>query len=257
MKKGAALCAVVVLCALGSSTARAAELGFSPATISIALAQGASGSALVSGAVNNPPTTPLAVSFVLRPAGGTMPTSWLIPQPSTLTPNAKSVLVPLVFRVPANAAAGVYNSTLRPTVLSSSGPLTPSTSSVSVTLTVASKCSTVPVLTVSAFGPTEFNPPNNKMENVSFTGKVTLPGGCVLKRVWYTMTDEYDEHEGTGELAVGSNGQITHTFPIMVSRRGSDKDGRLYQISIFAEDDAGVGTTFLPITVGHDQRGGK
>jgi hypothetical protein len=253
MRGKAAFCAVVASCLLGAGAVQAASLGFSPGAISVSLAPGASVAASVKTSIANAPTNFYTVNFVLRPAGGTIPSSWLSTQPVMIPPNAQSVAVPLTIQVPAGAAEGVYTSTLRTTVFSSSIPLDAAGANVAVTLTVERKCAAAPALTISEFGPTEFAAPNNKVELVRLAGSVALPEGCTMKQASYRVTDEYGEYGSAGALAVGPDGSIVLSFPIMVARRGNDKDGRTYFVSIFAEDEAGVGTQIRTITIGHDQ----
>ena len=54
------------------------------------------------------------------------------------------------------------------------------------------------------------------------------------------------------------NGAFTLSVPLTISRRGDDKDGRSYSITVRAEDEAGAAAgTPQVVTIGHDQRGGK
>jgi hypothetical protein len=239
---------------LSAGAVQAASLGVSPGSVSVSLAPGASIATSVKTTVVNAPTNFYTVNFVLRPSGGTMPSSWLSTQTAMIPPNAASVTVPLTIKVPEGAAEGVYTSTLRATVYSSSIPLDAAGASVAVTLTVERKCAAAPALTIAEFGPTEFAAPNNKVELVRLTGSVVLPEGCTMKQASYRVADEYGEYSSSGALSVGPDGSIALSFPIMVARRGNDKDGRTYFVSIFAEDEAGVGTEIRTITIRHDQR---
>lgn len=258
MRKALLVCSLVLACSVVGAAAQAAELVCSPAVVTLAAAPGQRVSETLSCTIQNPPPSPAFVQFILSQSGGTAPPSWLAVQFSTITPTVKTVQVPVAFQVSADTAAGKYTANLRPFVLSSNIPLLPAApTAVAVTLAVARQCSAEPVLTVSAFGPEEFRVPNNKVEEARFAGVVTLPDGCTLKRAWFTLTDEYREYDQGGPLAVGTDGAVSLTVPVMVSRRGADRDGRLYRLSVFAEDEAGTAVVTRGITVAHDQRGGK
>lgn len=238
-----------------ASTVQSAELAFSPGSLNLALTPGESKLFQVIASLNNPPQGAYNVSFVLQPMGGTMPPSWTSSSWTTIAETGPFVAIPISIRIPAGAAPGTYTSFLIPMIFWSSVALAPTSRPLPLNVTVFDHCSNPPTVAINDFGPSEFKAPNNKIEEVSFRGAVTLPAGCALKRVWYELKDEYVEYGRSEDLVAGPGGTFSHGVPIMVSRRGDDKDGRLYQLTIFAENEAGVGASGgLTVVIRHDQR---
>lgn len=253
MKKSV-LIAAAVIAVLTTGQALAANLGLSPANLAMTLATGDSGSTTVIGNVNNPPLMPYTIAMQLRPVGGSLPASWLTTQPGMFTNRTAALLLTLTVRVPASAAAGTYTAIVQPVVMSSSIPLAPATQPVQLVLTVTSKCAAPPAVSVSA-APAELSSPNGRLEDIALSGTVAVPEGCTLARAWYTLTDEYGILGETKDVAVGADGSFAFTAPVQVSRRGDDKDGRLYQFTVYAADDVGTGASApADVVVQHDQR---
>jgi hypothetical protein len=216
---------------------------------------GTSGSTTVVGKVNNPPPSPYAVSLQLRPVGGSMPYAWLATKPGSLTNNTAQLLLPLTVSVPANAAPGVYTAIVQPLVMSSSIPLSPTPRPLQLSVTVTSSCSVAPKVALAAPQPAEFKAPNGRLADVALSGAIALPAGCTLARAWFTLADEYGVLGETKDLVTAADGSFSFAVPVQVSRRGDDKDGRVYQITVYAADEAGTGASApATVVVRHDQR---
>jgi hypothetical protein len=253
MKKSV-LIATAVIAVLTTGQALAANLGISPANLAMTLATGESGSTTVLGSVNNPPPMPYNIAMQLRPVGGSLPASWLTTQPGMFTNRTAALLLTLTVRVPASAAPGAYAAIVQPVVMSSTIPLAPAAQPIQLVVTVTSKCAAAPSVSVSA-APAELKSPNGRLETVSVSGTVSVPEGCALARAWYALADEYGILGETNDVAVGADGSFVFTAPVQVSRRGDDKDGRLYQFTVYAADEAGTGASApAGVTVVHDQR---
>lgn len=247
--------AIALLTVLAASSALAADLGITPATVTMKVATGESGSTTVVGKVNNPPPSPYAISLQLRPVGGSMPFPWLATTPVQITNSTVQQLLSLTVRVPSSAAPGVYTALVQPVVMSSTIPLAPPARPLQLSVTVTSSCSAPPTVALGAPQPAEFKAPNGRLADVAVSGSIALPAGCTLARAWYTLTDEYGVLGETKDIVTGADGAFSFVTPVQVSRRGDDKDGRVYQFTVYAADEAGTGASApATVVVRHDQR---
>ncbi|MEK9149632.1 MAG: hypothetical protein AAB267_06270 [Candidatus Desantisbacteria bacterium] len=104
---------------------------------------------------------------------------------------------------------------------------------------------TKPTVTIST-NPNILWPPNNKMVNVIISGEAT-DGLSSIATTAFTVEDEYNEVEP----ALAGFGQ---TIQLKASRQGSDKDGRLYIISVTTKDKADNQiTSSTTVICPHDQ----
>jgi hypothetical protein len=134
-------------------------------------------------------------------------------------------------------------------------PITPPARPLQLAVTVTSKCLGAPTPAIASTEPTEFKAPNGRLADVSVAGSIVVPPGCSLARAWYTLTDEYGVFGETGELLASADGGFSLTTPVQVSRRGDDRDGRAYQFTVYAADEAGTGASApATVVVRHDQR---
>lgn len=107
--------------------------------------------------------------------------------------------------------------------------------------------------------PKEIAARKNKSVDITVTGSVTIPRGCGLLSLTYTFEDEYGEIGSDEPQNVElSGGSFTITEKVKVSRKGEDKDGRSYTITVTATDimRRTVSEGFV-VTVAHDNRGGN
>jgi hypothetical protein len=90
-------------------------------------------------------------------------------------------------------------------------------------------------------------PPNNKMRDVEIDGEATDISGDIS--LVYFVEDEYGEIESDLDLF-----NFNETIQLKASRKGNDKDGRAYAISVTATDGSGNSNTASAIVlVPHDQ----
>lgn len=240
---------------VGASNAQGADIVLSPGNITLTLGSGQSMPTEVNATLNNPPSTAFNISFMLRASGGNLPASWLKSQTGVLSNGRISVPVPVEVIVPATAEPGSYATTLRPVA---NYPLAPTLKPLYVSVVVADACASAPTVSIISSAPADFGPPNNRLENLVITGTIVVPAGCTLGRAWYDLQDEYDVGSGSGNVVVAADGSFTLAVPLTISRRGDDKDGRTYRITVRAEDEAGPAAAApLVVTILHDQRGGK
>lgn len=104
---------------------------------------------------------------------------------------------------------------------------------------------TTPAVSLSA-SPGLLWPPNHKMVDVAISGGVSDPSG--IASVVFTVIDEY------GRVQPVVSGFNT-TIPLEAWREGTDKDGRVYTITVVITDKAGNrSTASTTVAVPHDQR---
>ncbi len=245
---------LLVLCL--AAPARAATLSYTPTHAELTMAAGAS------------TTTPLSISlvtsdfqtyyawFVDTVTDGNLPAGWITPSPdwTFLSYSTPTDFTTLTLHVPDGTPPGTYAGTLRGKGMAAHGFADPG-GGIRLAVTVPSGCDQTAGFAISAFGPTILWPPNHKMQEVSVTGQVLVPGGCTLSEVGYSIDDEYHIYTGVGEVTVDANGYFSVVIPLEASREGQDKDGRHYRITLFAQDEAGTGVSqTLEVVVPHDMR---
>lgn len=117
----------------------------------------------------------------------------------------------------------------------------------------APSCTTAPAVTVSAT-PTSLWPPNGQMVQVTLSGTIT-DSSCTVTSAAYAVTDEYGRVQPSGPVTLGLGGAYSLTVILQASRLGTDRDGRLYTITVSAGNNAGkTGSQATAVIVPHDQR---
>jgi uncharacterized repeat protein (TIGR01451 family) len=111
-----------------------------------------------------------------------------------------------------------------------------------------------PTITISA-NPTTLWPPNGQMVPVTVSGTITDTGSGVNPGSGsFAVLDEYGAVQPAGAVTINPDGTYSFTVNLEASRRGNDKDGRTYTITVFALDNAGNrGSSAIVVTVPHDQ----
>jgi hypothetical protein len=113
-------------------------------------------------------------------------------------------------------------------------------------------CNTPPAITLSAT-PTSLWPPNEKMMPVTVSGTIT-DIGCTVTSAAYAVTDEYGKVQPGGPVTFGPRGTYSFTVLLQASRSGTDRDGRLYTITVSASNNAGkTGSQAASVIVPHDK----
>jgi hypothetical protein len=76
--------------------------------------------------------------------------------------------------------------------------------------------------------------------------------------VTYAVSDEYDSVQPSDDISLGEDGRYTAIIPLQASRKGNDRDGRRYTITVYAHDTKGnEGSAATSVTVPHDQGQGR
>jgi len=118
------------------------------------------------------------------------------------------------------------------------------------------KIDATPPAVAVAVQPATLWPPNGAMVNVAVSGTITdAASGVDLSSVSFGVTDEYGSMQPVGSVTLGPSGSYSVAVLLQASRLGTDLDGRLYTVTVGAEDNAGnTASTFSTVIVPHDQR---
>jgi hypothetical protein len=112
-------------------------------------------------------------------------------------------------------------------------------------------CTNPPAITVAA-NPSFLWPPNGLLVPVTISGTIIEPSvGCTVRSAAYSVTDEYGEPQPGGPVNLDPGGAYSLTVLLEASRSGADIDGRVYTVTVIAENRVGktgwqVGTVIVP-----------
>lgn len=111
-----------------------------------------------------------------------------------------------------------------------------------------------PVVTIRVT-PETLWPANGRLVPVTVTGTITDAGGGLDTRsAAYAVTDEYRQVQPQGSVALRADGSYAFSILLQASRKGTDKDGRQYIITVSAHNTAGTkGSAATGVRVPHDQ----
>jgi len=119
--------------------------------------------------------------------------------------------------------------------------------------------STPPELSLQSPSPATLSPPNGRLVPVTISGSVVDEVSGIAE-AWLVVDDEYDElDEGRIDITGDSDKEINFSLQIelVASRQGRDRNGREYEISLYAVDGAGneAGPESVVVLVPHHGRG--
>ncbi|MCU0256245.1 MAG: HYR domain-containing protein [Vicinamibacterales bacterium] len=126
------------------------------------------------------------------------------------------------------------------------------------TRTVTVRDTVAPAVTVG-LNPLKIWSPNGAMVPVTVSGRVTDAGSGVdpSSGVTFAVKDEYGQIQPSGPVTLADDGSYSFTVSLQASRKGSDKNGRTYTVTITATDRAGLQTkiSIVETAVEHSQGG--
>lgn len=236
--------------------ALAATITSNPSGASLSIPAGASKTVASTVGVENIEFMRIYYTWVLDTVSGDLPKAWITVSPASafLSEASSSLGVTYTVAVPDGTPSGTYSGTLYAKAKASHRTAEPGAGFV-IEVTVPPLCSGIPKLVGVAVTPDIIWPPNRKMEAVTVSGSVEYPDGCGLMNFGYSIEDEYGALTSIGHAAVGADRNFSFPLPVEAWREGKDKDGRHYRITVFAEDEAGIGMSeTLDAVVPHDQR---
>lgn len=246
--------AVVLIAVLMPFSAYGVSLSYAPESTSITVGAGTEAIAPMSVTLLDAFSGTYYLWFT-NSVTGTLPSDWVVPSPSTafISVWSPTKSTTLAIKVPEDAAPGKYSGYIYSKAMKSHSFADPGRG-MYMEVTVPAKCTGVPEFEITSFGPETIWPPNRNTETVSVSGKVIVPDGCTLIELGYSVDDEYGTYTSTGALT-SYGGSFNLYIPVEAWRKGQDRDGRHYTITIYAEDEAGIGNSdLLEAVVPHDQR---
>lgn len=109
-----------------------------------------------------------------------------------------------------------------------------------------------PTVTIAAT-PNQLWPVNDKPVAVTVSG-IASDDRSGIASVSYAVTDEYGQAQPSGTVQAQPSGAYSFTLNLPASRLGTDKDGRVFTITVRVADVAGnVQTASTQVVVPHDQ----
>lgn len=178
----------------------------------------------------------------------------------SLNSSYKSRQVAFQIKVPANTKGGKYTNVFRTVWLRSNEQIAPVDLLINVEVGETSACIQVPLFSNISSAEEKISVRNNKEVEIDLTGRISVEDGCDYSGAWYLLTDEYGELGSTEEplkvpVEVNDDGTFSVAIPMVASRKGHDKDGRLYTVKFMAENQAGIGESpETTVVVLHDNR---
>jgi len=237
-----------------SSKGHSAEITFSPNELTVNVAPGETVAVPIAVALENTSLANSYASFSLAHVGGSLDRNWINSQIYiSLNSWYKTRQAVLQVKVPVDAQGGIYQGVLKTVWLRSNENVAPSELVINVDVDSFVSCSQVPLFSNIVASQESLSVRNNKPAQIELSGSVSVPDGCEINNAQYQLTDEYGELDKVDRLQFGSDGHFTVAVPVIASRKGKDKDGRLYTVKFVAENEAGVGESVeTNITVMHD-----
>ena len=235
---------------------QAAQISFAPNDLTVNVAQGETVSVPIAVSLEKTSLPNSYASFGLAHVGGSLDRNWINSQVYiSLNSWYKTRQAVLQIKVPADAQDGTYRGILKTVWLRSNESVAPAEFEINVDVNSSVSCSQVPLFSNISASQKSINIRNNKQVHIDLSGTVAVHDGCEILSAQYQLTDEYGELDNIEEFQVGEGGSFIVTVPMVASRKGDDKDGRLYTVKLVAENGAGVGDSVVTnIVVKHDNR---
>jgi hypothetical protein len=255
MKRFLLLSLVVMLFGF-TGQSQAAKVSYSPADLNMEAAPGEK--------VNVPVTVGadgLTGYLIMKVGGqgtGDLPPGWVTEKMVILSQMQQKFPTSIEITVPADATPGEYSTRLSPEI--QYGPTDVELGDgigVKLMVAAASTC-TAPLIEDLTVGPPSLFLPDGKDVLLKVSGLVKMENGCGQVDVKCNFDDEYGEFSRHNDsVALDENGRFELNIPVVASRHGEDKDGRLYSGTITATNDGGTSSGSFSAKIEHDMRGGK
>ena len=246
------LLALTLLCF--STESHSAQITFAQNGLTVNVAPGKTVAVPITVSLEDTSLPNTYASFGLAHVGGTLDRNWINSQIyMSLNSWYKTRQAVLQVKVPADAQGGSYKGILKTVWLRSNESVAPAEFEINVDVDSFVSCSQVPLFSDIISSQEFINMRNNKPVQIELSGSVDVHNGCEISTAQYQLTDEYGELDRVEVLQLGDDGSFTVTIPMVASRKGNDKDGRLYTVKFEAKNEAGVGDSVeTNIVVMHD-----
>jgi|GEM_PF-3284418 len=237
-----------------ATEAGAAKITFEPNELTAAVAPGEVVTVPVAVSLTDTTVAGSYASFSVTSVDGTLDPAWINSQLyvslDSLNTN-RQVLFQV--NVPADAKGGKYKRVFRTLWVRSNEQVAPVDLVINVEVSETFACNQVPLFSDISSAEETINARKHKEVAVDLSGVVSVPDGCDIFNAWYQLTDEYGELDQTEALVINDDGTFSVDVPMVASRKGKDKDGRLYTVKFMAENEAGIGESpETTIVVLHD-----
>lgn len=111
---------------------------------------------------------------------------------------------------------------------------------------------TAPVITINSANPTTLWPPNGKNRTIELAGNI-CDAESALAVTRCVVEDEYGDCDGTYTLTCEEDGDFYYQLSLPAFRYEEDMDGRVFDVTIYAEDSCGNDASeCIQIVVPHD-----
>jgi len=241
---------------LGVTSIEAAQLIFEPNGVSVNADPGEVVTVPLSVTLSGDLSQNSYASFNLAQVGGNLNPGWI---GSSLSFSLNSWYMTrqsiLKIRVPDTADGGLYRGVFSPMVLRTSDPIDQVSFSINVNVNKLVTCNRVPEFSDIISSQDAILTRNNKQVPIDLSGSVLAQEGCTISNLWYQLADEYGELDHTENVIYADDGSFEVSIPMIASRKGDDKDGRLYTVLFKAENEVGEAeSNETRVVVSHDNR---
>jgi len=243
-----AIIVALVIFVMAPGISRAAQLSFNPANMGIAMSPGEARTITFKTSLAEATQSSSFASFFVALTSGSLPRTWVTRSDYiTLNGPQGSGAVSLTISVPASAHAGTYTGAIRPTGIRASEQTTTEVLNLYVEVMEKGACNQPPTISGVVAGESIVRANNKKPLTFEFTGNISSLPGCTTEKAYFILSDEYGELDKSEPIQLDDAGNFRVAIPVIASRQGNDKDGRLFTVAFGADNEAGT-------TVGGEQR---
>ncbi len=241
---------------VSATNLEAAQITFSPNGLTVNVAPGEAVSIPFSATLSDTATPNSYANFGLAHIKGNLDRGWVKSRVYfSLNSWYKTRQAILRISAPTDAESGVYTGVFGTVWLRSNETIAPAEFVINVEVNETLSCNQLPIFSDIISSDEAINVRNNKVVAIDLSGSISVSEGCEIEKAWYQLTDEYGELDQEQPIALSSNGSFSVAIPMVASRKGNDKDGRLYIVRFIAENEAGVSeSSETSIIVTHDNR---
>lgn len=237
-----------VLFAFTPSMSRAAKITFEPGSIGIAMSPGEERTMTFAANLSDTSTSSAYANFYVALTNGSLSRTWATRSNHIALNGSQSAgEVNMTIKIPAGTQTGTYTGVIRPIGIRASERTTTEVLTLYVEVMPFQSCSSPPVISKVVAGESIVRARNKKPLTFAFSGNISSLTGCTTEKAYYSLTDEYGELDETKPLELDESGNFNISVDVIASRKGNDKDGRLYTVSFGADNEVGT-------TVGGEQR---
>jgi hypothetical protein len=234
---------------------QAASVTFDPREVELTIAPGETGRSVITAHGFSNGAYFLTLRLSASRDNGNVPPEWLGPSYLRLFSNtggASSSPFNLNVSVPSDAASGNYTGVLLPEDIRGREPLSSPGLILSIEVTTPqAACAGLPAFSNVEVGPQNIWAPTNRDVEIDISGNVSVAPGCEVT-AGYTM--ESNNGLAQGDITLGPDGIFTKKITVNVSRSGRDKDGKVYNGTLYAVDaDGNEASLGFNVTVLHDK----